>query len=165
MTPRLPAGFRIQPAGKADLPALAALESAPGREGGGLPLAALDLCRAAGTLWAGLDQEGRPVAHLAAGEADGSLLILGLGVHPAQRRRGLGGALLAAALDHARWAFYPAASVVAERPPAEEGRFLAAHGFLLLRSDALSPALGHHLAARIAAGGDPERLCAMAKRL
>lgn len=148
-------GCHVRPACTADLPGLASL-------GGPTPLAALDLCRAAGTLWVGVARDGRPVAYLAAGEIDSSLLILDLHVHPEHRRHGLGTALLGLALDRARWAFYPAASTVTEREAPGQGPFFAAHGFLRLRSDALPPGLKARLDAQ---GGDPGRLCAMAKRL
>lgn len=154
----LAAGYGARPAAEADLAALAAI---PGRT----PLAALDLCRAAGTLWTGLAGGGRPVAYLAAGEADSSLLVLAVEVLPEHRGRGLGTALLGLALERARWAFYPAASTVTEREAPGQGPFFAAHGFLRLRPEALSPDLRARLDAALAGGGDPGRLCAMAKRL
>lgn len=153
MRPHLAEGYAIRDAAEADLPHLAS-------GGSGLPLAALDLCRVAGTLWAGTGRDGRPVAHLAAGDVDGSLHILALHVAPDHRRHGLGTALLAAALGHARWAFYPAASAAVAREAPDLERLLAAHGFLRLRHEGLGPGLR----ARIEAG-EPGRLQAMAKRL
>ena len=176
MSAPVPDGYRIRPATEADLPSLDAirtsLASGPAgstepHEGAGtmLPLAVLDLCRAAGTLWSATDARGDPVGFLAASDLDGSLCVLDLHVMRGHRRRGLGSALLRVAIDHARWAFYPALSLITDRSLPWGGPFCARFGFVALRSDALSPGLGAKLAAEIARGHDPARRCAMAKRL
>lgn len=145
-----PEGFSVRCAREADLPGLAGLLGEPEA------YAILDLCRAAGTLWAGADAEGAPVGVAAATEIDGTLHLAALAVIPSQWGKGLGSALLEAVLDHGRWAFHPAVTAAAAPDGA---RFLAGRGFLTLRGDALPPGL------RAAVEADPPGRVAMARRL
>ncbi|MCG6121252.1 MAG: GNAT family N-acetyltransferase [Microvirga sp.] len=149
----------IRDARESDLPALAELARAGG--GAALEFAALDLCRAAGTLWAGLDEGGGPIGYLAASECDGALLVLDLRVSEPARRRGVAAALLMRAIDHARWAFIPAVVAVADPEAPWGGPFLARRGFVALDASRAGPGLRARLdAERSVAGAGERRLMA-----
>lgn len=176
LAPHATADYRIRDAGEADLTHLAAVErSAAGLfvemdngfrgEDTTLPLAVLDLCRAAGTLWIAADREDAPVGFLAATEIDSSLFVLEMSVACEHQRRGLGRALLEKAIDHARWAHLPAVSLTTDREIPWNRPFHASLGFVTLDSDRASPGLRARREAEIAAGHDPARRCIMAKLL
>lgn len=149
------AAYRIRAGREGDLPALCALPA----DDDPADAAALDLCRAAGSLWVA-DREDAPAGFAAATELDGTLHLLALRVAPGHRRRGLGTRLLDAVIDHGRWAFHPAVTAVARRE-GPEAALLARRGFMTLRADALPPGL----AARIAGDGGNPGLYALGKRL
>ena len=170
------AGYRIRDAGEADLTHLAAVErSAAGLfvemdngyrgEDETLPLAVLDLCRAAGTLWIAAAPDDAPVGFLAATEIDSSLFVLEMSVAREHQRKGLGRALLEKAIDHARWAHLPAVSLTTDREIPWNRPFYASLGFVTLDSDRASPGLLARREAEIAEGHDPARRCIMAKLL
>jgi GNAT superfamily N-acetyltransferase len=170
------AGYRIRDAFATDLMHLSAVErSAAGlfsgaddgyrREDASLPLAVLDLCRAAGTLWIAADIEDTPVGFLAASEIDMSLFVLEMSVARDHQRRGLGRALLERAIDHARWTYLPAVSLTTDREIPWNRPFYARLGFVTLDSSRASPGLRARLDAEIAFGHDPGRRCIMAKLL
>lgn len=172
----LPLGYRIRPARETELPALQTIEESAGEVWGAalgrsaipfgvMPLAALDLCRVEGTLWVAADGDDRPVGFLAAGDLDGALFIHELNVASEHQRRGLGAALLRAAIDHARWRFHPAVALTTDRYIPFNAPFYARHGFVLLRPEDLSPGLKAKLASEAERGHDPARRVAMAKRL
>lgn len=176
MTPEPPAGYAIRPAREADVPLLPAVEASAatllvevglGRAGAGatMPPDALDLCRQAGTLWVAVDGTDAPVGFLAAGDLDGHLHVHELSVAAAHQRRGLGAALMAAAIDFGRWAFVPAVTLTTDRHLPWNKPFYARLGFVELRRDGLPPGLAQVLAGEAAAGVDPARRCAMAKVL
>ena len=148
----LPEGFSLRRAREAELSVLVGLPAEADS------YAVLDLCRAAGTLWTAVDARDAPQGFAAASELDGTLHLVSLRVASAHQGRGLGSALLDAVLDHGRWAFHPAVTVVTERDGAE-GRFLLARGFLAMRSEALPIGL------RAKVGAGPAGLVAMARRL
>ena len=169
-------GYRLRDATEADLAQLPAVEqSAAGwfrdvdngyrGEDATLPLAILDLCRAAGTLWIAADREDAPVGFLAATEFDSSLFVLETSVAREHQRKGLGRALLEKAIDHARWAYLPAVSLTTDREIPWNGPFYARLGFVTLDSDRASPGLRARREAEIVAGHDPARRCIMAKLL
>ena len=72
---------------------------------------------------------------------------------------------MAAAIDHARWAFHPAVVLTTYRDVPWNKPFYARHGFVELRRDALPAGLAAKLQAEAARGHDPARRCAMAKVL
>jgi GNAT superfamily N-acetyltransferase len=171
-----PAGYRIRDAVEADLTHLPAVERSAaalllavdnGYRGADdtLPLAVLDLCRAAGTLWIAAAPDDAPVGFLAATEIDTSLFVLEMSVAREHQRRGLGRALLEKAIDHARWAYLPAVSLTTDRKLAWNRPFYASLGFVTLDSERVSPGLRARREAEIAAGHDPARRCIMAKLL
>lgn len=149
-----PAGYRIAEAGEADLDAAHAL--VPGTE-----RAVLDLCRAGGTLWIARETEGALVGLLAAGDLDGAfhLHALAIAPAPAHRRRGLASALVARAIDRARWALMPAATLVCDRTDAGALALAGRLGFVALDESRV----GGGLAAALAR--EPGRFVAMGKRV
>jgi len=169
-------GYRIRDCLEADLIHLGAVERSAATlfEGHGsryrridstLPLAVLDLCRAAGSLWIAADADDAPAGFLAASEIDGFLVVLAMNVGRKHQRRGLGRALLEKAVDHARWAYLPAVVLTTDREIPWNGPFLARHGFVALDSGRASPGLRAVLASEIVAGHDAARRCIMAKLL
>lgn len=170
----LPNGYRVRDGLERDLDAAAAIaRDAALVPADGLPvptaepiaLAALDLCRAAGTLWIAADAQDEPVGVLAATDADGAFHIACVAVAAPHRHRGLGRALIAAAVGHARFLHYPAVTLLADRAVPWGKPFYARHGFLELRASALSPELSRRLAAATTTAQLAERTCAMAKLL
>jgi GNAT superfamily N-acetyltransferase len=172
----VPPGYALRLAREAELPDLQRIEEEAGEVWGAalgrsalpygvMPLAALDLCRVEGTLWVAADGSDRPVGFLAAGDLDGALFIHELNVAPEHQRRGLGAALLLAAIDHARWRFHPAVALTTDRHIPFNAPFYARHGFVALRPEDLSLGLRAKLASEAARGMDPTRRVAMAKRL
>lgn len=134
-------------------------------EGTTTPPEALDLCRAAGTLWVATDRDGAPVGFLAAGALDGFLHVHELSVARAHQRRRLGTALMATAIDFGRWAFVPAITLTTDRLLPWNKPFYAKLGFVELEASGLPPAHAAKRAREIARGGDPARRCVMAKVL
>ena len=130
-----------------------------------LSLAALEASRAAGTLWVAADAADEPVGFLAARDLDGALYLVELNVLPEHQGRGLGRALMEAALDHARWAFYPAAVLTTDRHIPFNAPFYSRLGFVELRREDLPAGLKAVLDREDAAGLDTSRRVAMAKRL
>lgn len=169
-------GYTIRPAREADVPLLPAVERSAARllaerEPGGaslgsvVPTEALDLCRAAGTLWIAADREDAPVGFLAAGDLDGTFHVHELSVAREHQRRGLGRSLTATAIDFAKWAFYPAVTLTTDRDLPWNKPFYATLGFVELDGARLPPGLAARIAHEIASGHDPARRCAMAKVL
>lgn len=156
------AGPAIRDAREGDLHVLAALAAG---EGAAIDYAALDLCRAAGTLWVAVDAADATVGYLAAGECDGAALVLDLRVAAPFRRRGVGAALLARVVDHARWAFIPAIVAVADPQAPWGGPFLARRGFVALDADRATPGLRARLAVEADAARDGTGRRLMAKLL
>ena len=129
------------------------------------PPEALDLCRQAGTLWIAADRDDAPLGFLAAGDLDGYLYVHEISVAAAHQRRGLGLALMAAAIDFGRWAFIPAVILTTDRHLPWNKPFYSRLGFVELQREGLPPGLAQVLAKEEAAGHDPARRCAMAKVL
>ncbi|GGK18519.1 GNAT family N-acetyltransferase [Salinarimonas ramus] len=171
-----PAGYRIRSAAEADVPLLPGIEASaaalfagwPGALAGDGPTAppeALDLCRVAGTLWVAADREDAPVGFLAAGDLDGFLHVHEISVAREHQRRGLGRALMAAAIDFGRWAFIPAVTLTTDRIVPWNKPFYATLGFVELTRDGLPPGHAAKLAHELDLGFDPARRCVMAKVL
>src|SRR3712207_3000914 len=112
---RLPAGYDLKPTHASDIDTLAAIERDAAelfRSIGvwGAPFAgvrSVEQHRAAvgaGLHWV-VAHDGGPCAFALASILDGHLHLCELAVARAHQRRGLGTALLTAAIDHARWRF------------------------------------------------------------
>ncbi len=162
--------YRLRDGQDSDLPRLGALQHAalagePDTREPVLPLAALDLCRAAGSFWVAADMRDELVGYLAASEIDGTLFILAIAVTPPHRRQGLAGALLERAIDHARWAYLPAVTRIVDtacpwQPPAFRER-----GFVMLDANRASAGLRDTLDAHARAGEAGARLRLLARLL
>jgi GNAT superfamily N-acetyltransferase len=168
--------YRIRPSRDEDLPKLPVVERAAGEmyfAALGTPrpplsplrLSVLEPCHAFGTVWVAADQRDEPVGFLAATELDGAFYLIEMDVLPEHHRRGIGRALMEAAISHARWAFYPAVALMTDRHIPFNAPFYRRLGFVELRPDDLPPGLRHVCERETAAGFDPERRVAMAKRL
>jgi GNAT superfamily N-acetyltransferase len=175
MTPSPPEGYRIRPTARADIPLLPAIE----RD-------AAEVFRSVG-LWGpayegvrGLDQHERAVAAgigwvatradevcaFALGSiVDGHLHLHELAVGQAHQRRGLGAALLAVVIDHARWRFDPVITLTTHRDVPWNGPFYRRYGFIEIDGTRLPPGMKRILDSEAAEGFDPSQRCAMAKVL
>lgn len=176
MTADVPAGYRLRDARTDDLQHLPAVEQSAATiyfgvetgyvgDGATLALDILDLCRAAGTLWVAVEAGDVPVGFLAATEIDSSLFILELSVARAHQCKGLGRALLEKAINHARWAYLPAVSLITDREIPWNRPFYNRCGFVTLDSTRVSAGIRTKLDAEIASGHDADRRCVMAKLL
>jgi GNAT superfamily N-acetyltransferase len=160
--------YHLRDATDADLPHLGALQHAAladevdTREPD-LPLAALDLCRAAGTLWVAVGKQDELAGYLAASEIDGALFILAIGILPEHRRLGLAAALLERAIDHARWAYLPAVTMIVDTASPWLVPALRERRFVMLDEQRASTGLRDALDAQARAGEGGTRLRIMAR--
>ena len=157
-----PAGYVVRPARAGEVAALPAIEAAAATlHGGGeafattTPIDELEGARRRGHLLvAATAGDERPVGFAVLGERAGELLLEEIDVHPDHGRRGLGATLVRAVIELA--AATGAARLVLStmRDLPFNAPFYAAHGFVALADDALTPAL-HALRAAEAARGLP----------
>jgi GNAT superfamily N-acetyltransferase len=175
MTPPLPARYRLRPAEAADAPALPAIErdaaelfrtigvwGAPfeGARSVEQHLAAAE----AGIAWV-VAHDGAPCAFALGSLLDGHLHLHELAVLRAHQRRGLGRALLAAIVDHARWRLDPTITLTTDRFAPWNAPFYQRHGFVEVERSRLTPDLAALLEAERQEGFDMSRRVAMAKVL
>jgi len=165
---------KIRPAREEDCPALPAIKSDAARAFGDLrrdvaarpvSVEAMAVLAAEGTLWVAADETDAPVGFAAATMLDGTLFLADLHVRPDAARRGAGRALLRRVIDHGRWAFFPAVTLLTDRLVPWNAPFYATEGFVMLDALRLPPQLAEKLASDLARGHDPSRRTAMAKRL
>ena len=97
--------------------------------------------------------------------ADGTLFLADLHVRSDMQKRGAGRMLLRRVVDHGRWAFFPAVTLLTDRFVPWNAPFYAADGFVMLDAARLPPQLSEKRASDLARGHDPARRVAMAKRL
>ena len=133
-----PKGYRIRMMEPGEAEALLALRNASA-PAGAAPLPLHDFVRllVSHEIYVAADKaSGEPAAFAAAREADGLYLLAGLYVVPGRRGRGLGGSLLAAVTERARWFQYRAVGVadVVDNPRVQG--FYARHGFVSVAPDA-----------------------------
>ena len=162
--------YCLRDAQDSDLPHLGALQHAalahePDTREPLLPLAALDLCRAAGSLWVAVDEQDELAGYLAASEIDGTLFILAIGIPPQHRRFGLAGGLLDRAIDHARWAYLPAVTKIADTASPWQVPALRGRGFVMLDEKRASAGLRDALDAHAGSGEAGARLRILARLL
>lgn len=175
MRPPLPAGYLLRPTAPADIAALPAIERdaadlfrtigvwEPPFEG----VRSLDQHRAAaeaGISWV-VVREGAPCGFALGSILDGHLHLHELAVARAHQRRGLGKALLAAAIDHARWRFDPVVTLTTDRFAPWNAPFYAAYGFVALDASRLPPDLAALVEEERREGFDMARRVTMAKTL
>jgi GNAT superfamily N-acetyltransferase len=130
-----------------------------------VPMEALERYRAGGALWVGAGADDRPAGFLAATALDGALYIDELSVALEHQRRGVGGALLQRAIEHARQAGYPAVMLNTYRDIPWNAPFYARRGFVEIAGEAVPPGLRERLARDALHGHDPARRCGMILRL
>ncbi len=165
--------YAIRRARASDLAGLAAIdasadtllhEAGPGLPSDAPPLEANAAAQARGLLWVATAPGGTEViGYVAADRPEEGFLVGRLAVARAHQRRGVGATLLAAAVDHARWAFEPAVLLVADRDLPWSGPFFARYGFVALAPSRLPAGLATALDS--ARHPDPNQRVTMAKRL
>lgn len=165
----------IRPARPADLPLLPAIEVSAGELFAGTHMdfaradppsdpATLGAALAEGLLWVA-EADGAVAGFLLAESAPPDLYLRELAVAGHAQRRGLGHALLEAAVAHAAALGCPAVLLTTDRTLPWNAPFYARHGFAVVEDDAIPPLPRHRLAAQVAAGFDPAWRCAMVRRL
>lgn len=164
-------GVAIIPATPADLPRLAEIELAAARlfsredvpaamADESMPIEELERARAAGRLWvARLD--GRPVGFLVGGTKDGLPYVAEVDVHPDLHRRGIGTALLRAAIDWARLQRAAWLTLTTFRHVPFNAPFYAKLGFAEIPAAELGPELRAKLESEARCGMDPAKRVAM----
>ncbi len=168
--------FRIRHATPADLEDLPAIErsAAEAFRGAGVglstdaPVSSAEVWRPAlrtGTLWVAVDEAGRVVGFLAARKINRVLHIDEMDVDFDHQRRGIGRALLDAAIAWARRAGLNEITLTTFRDLAFNRGFYAASGFMELAPEQMSPRLKAIRSREASCGLDPEQRCAMALRL
>ena len=168
--------FRIRHATPADLADLPAIErsAAEAFRGAGVslsadaPVSSAEVWRPAlrsGTLWVAVDEAGRIVGFLAARKINRVLHIDEMDVDFDHQRRGIGRALLDAAIVWARRAGLNEITLTTFRDLAFNRNFYAASGFVELAPEEMSPRLKAIRSREAGYGLDPEQRCAMALRL
>jgi len=158
-----------------DLPKLAAIERSAASvfrdaglawiaEGDTMEAALLAaLCRDR-TLWVAVDGD-EPVGFLAGHNLDDGFYIAEVSVARSHQKRGIGAALIAAAVDHARTKGYPAVTLTTYRDLPGNAPFYARLGFEEIGPAEAGPAHARKLRDEAEAGHDPSRRCIMAARL
>nr|WP_276512636.1 GNAT family N-acetyltransferase [Methylopila capsulata] len=86
-------------------------------------------------------EDGRTAGFVAAAPLDAALHVFTIAVDPAHMRRGLGRALMTAALEHAAWAFWPAVTLTTFRDVPWNAPFYRSLGFLAADDALLAPGL------------------------
>ncbi|HEX2552487.1 MAG TPA: GNAT family N-acetyltransferase [Microvirga sp.] len=121
--------------------------------------------RTGGHSWVALDEAGIPCGFALCCLADGHLHLLELAVARSRQGGGIGTALLAVAIDHARWRFDPCITLTTDRLLPWNAPFYARHGFVALEGARLTGDLATLLDDDFATGFEPDRWIAMAKVL
>lgn len=168
---------RVRLATPNDVPRLPAVERSAGELFRALPgLQALadsepiseschDAWVAQGTEWVMTDAKGVPVGFLAAEVFDDVLHVWEMSVHRQWQHRGMGRALMDAAVAYARDAGLHALTLTTFRDVPWNAPFYARMGFAPMATDDLDVRLQATLADEIAAGLPAERRCAMQRRI
>jgi len=122
------------------------------------------MCRN-GTLWVAVDDLDEPVGFLAAHELDGKFYIAEVSVSLSHQRQGLGGRLIAAAVDHAKASGFGEITLTTYRDLPWNGPYYSRLGFVEIDPGEAAPGHVEKLGAEAQAGHDPSRRCIMAKCL
>jgi len=168
-------GLQIALAVPDELPALAEIERAaaalfppedvsPALAASTVPLATLEEARARGRLWVAR-LSGRPVGFLVATLVDGAPFVIELDVLPAHHRRGVGTALLRAAMAWARAQPVPVLTLTTFRHLPFNAPFYARLGFEEIPPDEQGPELEAQLADEVRRGLDREKRVALRLRV
>jgi len=125
----------------------------------------LAACHAEGLLWTAVNGAGRQLGFVAATIADDNLHIVAIAVARANQRRGIGSVLMKRAIDHGRWAFFPAVTLTADAVAPFGAPFYRRFGFVALAPKRLPSDLAAHLRCECALFGSRAERTAMAKVL
>lgn len=115
----------------------------------------------AGTTWVAVDEEDRPVGFAACGVKPDGLVVYQLSVLRAAQKRGLGTALMHAAIDWARASGHPRVMLTTFIDVIFNAPFYQGLGFVALEEAHLPPSLAHMLAHEAEQGHDPTKRVAM----
>ncbi len=115
----------------------------------------------AGTTWVAVDEADQPVGFAACGVKPDGLVVYQLSVMRASQKRGLGSALMQAAIDWARANGHPRVMLTTFIDVIFNAPFYEGLGFLALEQAHLTPSLAHMLAHEAEQGHDPARRVAM----
>jgi len=164
---RIPAGYRIRPFRPDDADTLYDVEGAATGlligagypqflEGQAPPRADFAKVLAGRTVFvaAGIGDD-TPIGYAALGDIEGAAYLNQLSVLPAQGRKGIGSALLEAALGHARWQFAPIMALSTFRDVPFNAPFYAKRGFVAVDPATADPALLRQFQAEIPDGIAP----------
>jgi GNAT superfamily N-acetyltransferase len=115
----------------------------------------------AGTTWLAVDETGQPVGFAACGAKTDGLVVYQLSVMRAAQKRGLGSALMRAAIDWARANGHSRVMLTTFIDVIFNAPFYQGLGFVALEQADLPPSLAHMLAHEADQGHDPTRRVAM----
>jgi len=115
----------------------------------------------AGTTWVAADEADRPVGFAACGVKPDGLVVYQLSVMRAAQKRGLGSALMRAAIDWARAEGQPRVMLTTFIDVIFNAPFYRGLGFVALEQADLPPSLAHMLAHEADQGHDPAKRVAM----
>lgn len=115
----------------------------------------------AGTTWVAVDDHDRPVGFAACGAKPDGLVVYQLSVMRAAQKRGLGTALMRAAIDHARASGHPRLMLTTFIDVIFNAPFYQSLGFVALQEAHLPSSLAQMLAREAEQGHDPTKRVAM----
>jgi GNAT superfamily N-acetyltransferase len=176
VVPRMPDGFRIEPAGPCHAAAIPEIERAAATlfSAADVPGELLDEVHSEAEIRGAIADQRVWVALAGSGEPVGFALVGVLGAHahleeidvlPGYGGRGLGAALLAPVHEWARLRGFRAVTLTTFRHLRWNAPFYEQHGYRILTSDELTAELRAQLASEAAGGLDPTNRVAMLKLL
>ena len=116
-------------------------------------------------VWIAADAADRANGFAVAEDLGPCLYLHELGVDPAQGRRGIGAMLLAAVVDHARWAFHSVVALDTFRTVPFNAPFYARRGFMAVEPSSVPEELREVVAKGRSAGIHPASRTVMVRRL
>lgn len=130
-----------------------------------MPVALFEAGLQDGLLWVAGDAENHPVAYALAAMIDGTFYLEDISVDPDHQRKGLGDALVATIIDHARFLYCPALVLSTLEAVPWSKALYRKHGFLTADMDRLPSAIADRFAAETELGLPAEGRIVMVKRL
>lgn len=116
-------------------------------------------------VWVAAGPNNGAVGYACAGELEALFWLHQMGVDPAHGNKGIGKALLAAVVDHAKWAFHTAIGLTTFKDIAFNAPFYAKAGFLRVSRDGAAPWLQQQLDNECPQGVDPSTRTIMVRKL
>lgn len=133
--------------------------------GAEMPVALFEAGLQEGLLWVVSDAADRPVAYVLAAIIDGIFYLEDISVDPDHQRKGLGDALVAQIIDHARFLYCSALVLSTLEAAPWSNALYRKHGFLKADMDRLPSAIADRFAAETELGLPAEGRIVMVKRL